>query len=136
MSRIQVVSAVIVRGGRMLLAQRCPESDHPWRWESVGGKVEPRDDSPQAALRRELHEELGVDSVIGQELASFDLDPPRVSKPLRVTFYTVDYITPAYPATNTMIQIGLGWFGRTEVLTLPMLPANEEFRDALAEMLA
>lgn len=46
--------------GRVLLAQR-PEGKHlAGFWEFPGGKLEPGE-SPQHALLRELHEELGID---------------------------------------------------------------------------
>ena len=45
--------------GRVLLAQRPAEKEHAGLWEFPGGKIEPGE-SPEAALVRELREELGV----------------------------------------------------------------------------
>ena len=45
--------------GRVLIAQRPAGSWQAGRWEFPGGKVEP-DESDEAAVRRELREELGV----------------------------------------------------------------------------
>jgi 8-oxo-dGTP diphosphatase len=57
---IDVVSACIIRGARVLLAQRPGDKkSYPFVWETPGGKVEPGE-SLVAALRRELHEELGL----------------------------------------------------------------------------
>ena len=53
-----VVGAAIVRGGRVLAARRTSPPEAAGRWELPGGKVEPGE-SPEAALVREIAEELG-----------------------------------------------------------------------------
>ena len=59
----EVVAAVLTQpDGRVLLAQRPAGKPYAGYWEFPGGKVEPGE-SLEAALARELHEELGV--VIG-----------------------------------------------------------------------
>jgi len=45
--------------GRVLIAQRPFDKEHGGLWEFPGGKIEPGE-SPEAALVRELREELGV----------------------------------------------------------------------------
>jgi 8-oxo-dGTP diphosphatase len=54
-----VAVALIDAQGRVLIAQRLPDKEHAGLWEFHGGKVEPGE-SPEAALVRELREELGV----------------------------------------------------------------------------
>ena len=54
-----VVAAVIERDGRILIAQRKRTGEHPLKWEFPGGKVEP-DETPEAAVVRELEEELAI----------------------------------------------------------------------------
>lgn len=58
-----LVSAVaLIDGeGRVLLAQRPPGKAMAGLWEFPGGKVH-EDETPEAALIRELHEELGIDT--------------------------------------------------------------------------
>jgi 8-oxo-dGTP diphosphatase len=68
---VEVVAAVMVRDGKILIGQRKRGGRHPLKWEFPGGKVEPGED-PRAALARELREELSVDAVIGEELDSYE----------------------------------------------------------------
>ena len=59
--RVEVVAAVIERpDGSFLLAQRPAGKVYAGWWEFPGGKVE-TGEPLQAALARELHEELGID---------------------------------------------------------------------------
>ncbi|MEM6824026.1 MAG: 8-oxo-dGTP diphosphatase MutT [Pseudomonadota bacterium] len=59
--KIVLVSAValIDRDGRVLIAERPQGKSMAGLWEFPGGKVEPGE-TPEAALIRELHEELGI----------------------------------------------------------------------------
>ncbi len=61
--KVVLVSAValIDREGRVLLAQRPPGKSMAGLWEFPGGKVEPGE-TPERALIRELHEELGIET--------------------------------------------------------------------------
>ncbi|PTV94217.1 8-oxo-dGTP diphosphatase [Rhodobacter aestuarii] len=61
--KVVLVSAValIDVDGRVLLAQRPEGKSMAGLWEFPGGKVEPGE-TPEAALIRELHEELGIDT--------------------------------------------------------------------------
>ncbi|WP_126975292.1 8-oxo-dGTP diphosphatase MutT [Frigidibacter oleivorans] len=61
--KIVLVAAValIDADGRVLLAQRPEGKALAGLWEFPGGKVEPGE-TPEAALIRELHEELGIET--------------------------------------------------------------------------
>ncbi len=61
--KVVLVSAValIDVDGRVLLAQRPEGKSMAGLWEFPGGKVEPNE-TPEAALIRELEEELGIDT--------------------------------------------------------------------------
>ncbi len=67
-SIVEVVAGVIRDArGRILLARRTQGRDLAGRWEFPGGKRE-HGESPEAALIRELHEELGIDVEVGAPL--------------------------------------------------------------------
>lgn len=54
-----VAAALVAADGSVLLAQRPPGKSLAGLWEFPGGKLEPGE-SPEAALARELDEELGI----------------------------------------------------------------------------
>lgn len=82
-----VVAAVIERDGRILIAQRKPTGQHPLKWEFPGGKVEP-DEVPEAALVRELEEELAIRARIDAEIGRYEYQYAG-SWPILLMFYRV-----------------------------------------------
>lgn len=76
MKRVHVVAAVI-RGndGRILIAKRADEQHQGGLWEFPGGKVE-SDEAIEAALARELSEELGIVPTAAQPLIQIMHDYP------------------------------------------------------------
>ena len=68
-----VVAALILRehaetGREILICQRRPDQPMSLKWEFPGGKIE-AGETPQAALARELNEELGIHASIGRHVA-------------------------------------------------------------------
>lgn len=67
-----MVAALILRSGdagtEVLICQRKPDQPMSLKWEFPGGKIEPGE-GPEAALARELDEELGIAAVIGDRVA-------------------------------------------------------------------
>ena len=62
MKTVLVAAAALIDGeGRVLLAQRPEGKSMAGLWEFPGGKVE-EGETPEAALIRELHEELGIET--------------------------------------------------------------------------
>jgi len=59
-----VVAALMLRGGEVFICQRRPDQPMALQWEFPGGKIEPGE-GPEAALARELNEELGIEATIG-----------------------------------------------------------------------
>ena len=76
--RIVVVGAALFDGGRLLAARRSAPPELAGRWELPGGKVE-QGETPEAALVRELCEELGVDAeAVAPVPGEWPLKPPYV----------------------------------------------------------
>ena len=85
-----VVAAVIERSDRrLLIGQRRRNDSSPLKWEFPGGKVE-EGETPEAALARELKEELGATlrkSVpIGRVVHKYAQTPEE----LEILFYAVE----------------------------------------------
>ncbi|NUP23235.1 MAG: (deoxy)nucleoside triphosphate pyrophosphohydrolase [Streptomyces sp.] len=73
-----VVGAALLDEGRLLAARRSAPEELAGRWELPGGKVEPGE-TPEAALVRELREELGVDAEVVERVpGEWPLRPPYV----------------------------------------------------------
>ena len=85
-----VVAAIIQRHGRILIGQRKDLGHHPLKWEFPGGKVEPGE-TPDAALIRELQEELGIHARIDRELMRYEYQYPGRSRILLVFYRVLDF---------------------------------------------
>lgn len=123
-----VVAVAMLDGeGRVLLQQRPPGKPMAGLWEFPGGKIE-ANESPEAALARELHEELGI------TLSVKDLRPiafasePLAGRHLLLLLYTLD-TWQGTPAAHHATE--LRWVTPAEMRTLPMPPADVPLVEAL-----
>ena len=75
MKIIHVVAAVIVDGGRFFATQRGYGN---WKdyWEFPGGKIEPGE-TPEAALHREILEELDTEIAVRNKITTIEYDYPE-----------------------------------------------------------
>ena len=67
MKHIEVACAIIEGGGKVLCTQRSESMSLPLKWEFPGGKIID-EETPKECLKRELHEELGLEVTIGAPL--------------------------------------------------------------------
>ena len=70
-----MVAAIIVKDNR-IFATQCGYGDFKDGWEFPGGKIEPGE-SQEAALKREIEEELGAEISIDKWLKTIDYDYPK-----------------------------------------------------------
>lgn len=75
--RVRVVCALLEKDGRLLLAQRGKGMRHPLEWEFPGGKALDGE-SDEAALRRELREELAIEIDVLARLPAVEHDFPDI----------------------------------------------------------
>lgn len=64
---LNVVCAIIQYDNKILIAQRSEQMALPLKWEFPGGKVK-EGENKQAALKREIKEELAMDIEVGEAL--------------------------------------------------------------------
>lgn len=65
----RVTAAIIEREGKVLLARRSGSGSAAGKWEFPGGSIEPGE-TPEQCLARELREELGIETRVGEFIAS------------------------------------------------------------------
>jgi 8-oxo-dGTP diphosphatase len=81
---LEVVAAVIERGGQILITRRPRGSHLEGFWEFPGGKPHSGEDDAEA-LRREIAEELGVTATVGDRMETIAWSYP--DRRVRLTFY-------------------------------------------------
>ena len=116
-----VACALLDADGRVLLAQRPPGKAMAGLWEFPGGKVEPGE-SPEAALIRELSEELAVETraacLAPLTFASHAYDERHLLMPL--------YVCRRWWGTPRPQEgQALKWVRPRAMRDLPMPPADE-----------
>lgn len=84
---IDVTAGVLATAGRVLICQRAAGGYHPGQWEFPGGKVE-AGESLEAALHRELQEELGIAAHVGPAVWITAHQYPGRG-PFRLTFFSI-----------------------------------------------
>jgi 8-oxo-dGTP diphosphatase len=91
---IVVVAAVIEREDRrLLIGQRRKGDSSPLKWEFPGGKVQ-NGESPEAALSRELREELGVTLTKCAEIGRVHHRYANIPDQLEIRFYAAAFAEP------------------------------------------
>jgi 8-oxo-dGTP diphosphatase len=82
------VTAIIRKGPYVLVGKRPEGHTLAGQWEFPGGKIE-LGESPEAALARELREELGIEAEIGKIKLTFTHNYPEVG--ILLIFFEVLY---------------------------------------------
>lgn len=129
MERRLVVGAAIVRDGRLLACRRTTPPEVAGRWELPGGKVE-AGESPEAALVREVGEELGVTVRVDAWLDGSA--PIRDTHELRVATCRVLGAWTPYPVEHDRLR----WLGPGEVDDVDWLEPDRPFLDQVRAVLS
>ncbi|MEO8443171.1 MAG: Nudix family hydrolase [Betaproteobacteria bacterium] len=126
-ARIEVVAAVIFNErSEFLLAQRPPGKVYAGYWEFPGGKVE-RGEDAATALKRELHEELGIDVTRAYPWLTRDFDYPHAD--VRLRFFRVHGWSGELHGRELQ---QFTWQSTANIAVAPLLPANGPILRGLA----
>ena len=115
----RVSAAFILQRGKILICQRTRHQTFPLKWEFPGGKIE-AGETPRAALRRELEEELGIDAIIGDEVRRIQHTYTRGST-VELRFFVVEEFT---GEIENRIFKDVRWVARKELPHFDFLEAD------------
>jgi mutator protein MutT len=125
---IDVVVALIIRDRRVLMGERRRTKVYPLHWEFPGGKLEPGETHTEA-LRRELHEELGIDAKVGEHFFS-ELATYGNGMTYDIRYHLVRSFNGEID--NTEFE-RVGWFSQEELPSLVHLSGNDRILRKIAE---
>lgn len=126
---IEVVAAIIIKDNQVFATQRGYGQWQGW-WEFPGGKIEPGE-TPEAALTREIREELNAEITVGSLLQTIEWDYPA----FHLTMH-------GYLCTLNSDQLHLNehsasaWLTRKTLRSVTWLPADLGLLDEIEKFLA
>ena len=124
--RIEVVAAVIRRGDRIFATQRGYGDWKDW-WEFPGGKMEPGE-TPQAALEREIREELDAEIRVGELLKTVEWDYPA----FHLTLHCY-WCSPASDELHLLEHEAARWLSAADLASVRWLPADEQLLPLISQ---
>ena len=117
MKKIEVVAAIISQDNQIFATQR-GYGDFKGGWEFPGGKVEPGE-TPEAALVREIREELAVEISVGELLTTVEYDYPN----FHLTMHC--YLCQLTGGELRLLEHQAArWLGKGELYSVEWLPAD------------
>jgi len=117
---IIVVAAIIRRGNQILITRRFDNVHLPGFWEFPGGKVEPGE-ALDAALAREIREELGVTIRIEDEY--FTVEHTYPLRIVRIHFFNCSLLD---GEPKPLEVADMRWVEASELGLFQFPPADEE----------
>lgn len=137
MKRIEVAAAVIEDPeGRIFTTQRGYGEWKDW-WEFPGGKIE-AGETPQEALRREIHEELDAEIEVGELLRTIEYDYPAFHLTMHCFRCQIKEQRDKGLSTKeqgyTLLEHEAArWLAPKDLQTVRWLPADEEIINELMQ---
>ena len=124
---LTVVAALIAFEGKLLVCQRRRRSRFELQWEFPGGKRE-EGETLEAALARELNEELGVTAIIGPEVHRLRHRYASTGVPFELVFFAANV------APDTIQNLEFEQIEWRELRSLPQLDFLAADRDLVARL--
>ena len=119
MKKIEVVAAIIREGNTIFATQR-GYGEFEGMWEFPGGKME-AGEQPEAALAREIREELAVEIGIDQLLCTVNYDYPQFHLTMHCFMCHITAGTPLL-----LEHKSARWLGASDLDAVDWLPADIE----------
>src|SRR5262245_33703452 len=118
MQEIQVVCAIIVNQGKILVAQRSISMSFPMKWEFPGGKIKDCE-SEEQCIHRELKEELNISVKIEKRLkeSKYNYDNLVINLIPFIVRYTGGEIRP-------IEHHDIKWVSKNNLIHLDWAPAD------------
>lgn len=127
MKTVEVVAGIITdkASGKILVTER-GYGEFLGKWEFPGGKIEPGE-TREAALVRELREELAIDVKIEKFIGTVEYDYPKFHLTMHAFLCTI-----ANGEPTLREHMAARWLSRKELADIDWLPADREIATSLA----
>ena len=123
-----VTAAIIYNEEKILITRRAPGEKHAGWWEFPGGKIE-TGETPEQCLKRELMEELAVETVIGEQLAEsiFEYETGAI----RLLAYRTEILS---GDLTLRVHDRMQWVSAEELKKFKLLPADQPIAEKLERL--
>jgi 8-oxo-dGTP diphosphatase len=125
LKHVHAVVGIIKRDSKILVGERPEDKPYGGYWEFPGGKVE-ENESGEQALKRELHEELGIDVITAKPWFEHTHAYPDKTVLLEMWIVT-QFLNEPYSKENQVLR----WVTLTEMMELRLLEGNLPILDRL-----
>src|SRR5688572_27458682 len=125
---VEVSAGLIFRDGKLLITQRHADAHLGGLWEFPGGKREPHETFEQC-LERELHEELGVKTKVGESFESVTHTYPE--KTVYLNFFVCELIA---GEPQPLGCAALKWVNKIELNNFTFPAADKRLLETLQRM--